>query len=189
MNERIEQLVVELSHNPFDAKKNFEVALEYEKLNQSASAIGFYLRCIEYSTKEKDPFVYTSLLKLSLCFESQKDRIHTVSNSILQAISYNPTRPEGYFLMSRFHERLGNWQECYTWADLGLRCKEGTDLPTNVDYFGRYCLEFEKAISAWWVGRKDEAQNLLVKLSGMDMRIEYVNAVRENLKRVGVVVI
>ena len=45
---KIEQLVVELSHDPFNPELNYTVALEYEKQKQTASAVSFYLRTAEY---------------------------------------------------------------------------------------------------------------------------------------------
>ena len=44
----IENLIVDLSHDPFNPVLNFDVAVEYEKSNQIASAVSFYLRCAEY---------------------------------------------------------------------------------------------------------------------------------------------
>jgi hypothetical protein len=45
---KIEELVVGLSHDPFNPDLNFAVAVEYEKQNQTASAVSFYLRTAEY---------------------------------------------------------------------------------------------------------------------------------------------
>ena len=42
-NYHIEALVKDLSSNPLDPEKNFNVAIEYEKLNQTASAVSFIL--------------------------------------------------------------------------------------------------------------------------------------------------
>lgn len=189
MYEKLENLIIELSSDPFNSEKNFQIAKEYEKLNQMASAISFYLRAAEYSDKTKDPIVYASLLRLSLCFESQKDRINTVSNATLQALAYDPDRPEAYFLMSRFHERAGNYQECYTWAELGLQKKFNKALPADVEYYGEYCMKFEKAVSAWWIGREAEAKQMFLELLAGDMRPEYRDAVKANLGRLGVTVI
>ena len=189
MYDKLERLIVEFSSDPFNSQKNFEIATEYERLNQMASAISFYLRAAEYSQKTEDPIVYASLLRLSLCFESQKDRVHTVSNATLQAIAYDPSRPEGYFLMARFHERMGNWQECYTWAELGLTKKDKKALPVSVDYYGKYCLEFEKAVAAWWVGRQDESKQMFMNLLVKETRPEYREAIKMNLGRMGVTVI
>lgn len=185
---KIEDMVVELSKDPFNPQLNFNCAVEYESINQTASAVSFYLRTAEYG---EGVLVYNSLLKLARCFEDQNDRVYTVSNCILQAAAYMPERPEAYFMMAQFHERAGNWQECYTWASMGLRAAAyvgDTSLPANVGYYGAYCLDFEKAVSGWWIGRKDESQYLLIKLNSMNINKEYKDAVTYNLERIGVTV-
>ena len=114
----IEDLIVEASSNPLDPVHNFNIAVGYEKLGQTAAAVSFFLRAAEYGYETHPLIVYNSLLKVSICMDLQKDRTHTAMNNILQAISYMPHRPEGYFMLSRAHERAGNWQECYTFADV-----------------------------------------------------------------------
>lgn len=180
---RIEQLVVELSKDPFNPTLNFDVAVEYEKQNQTASAVSFYLRTAEYGHESHPTLVYASLLKVAHCFDDQNDRQATVSNCLLQAVAYLPYRPEGYFLLAQFHERLGQWQECYTWANIGLHNQLNSPLPVHVGYEGNYVLLFEKAVSAWWIGRKDESFELLHKLDGMKLTHDYEVAVKSNLGR------
>lgn len=183
----IETLVSDLSHDPFNPELNFACAVEYERLNQTASAVSFYLRTAEYG---KGYLVYNSLLKLAQCFESQNDRIATVSNCILQAIAYAPERPEGYFLMSQFHERAGNWQECYTFAEIGLSfvLDDGyyEPLEAPVGYHGDYVFTFEKAVSAYWLGRRDESISLLKNLASVPMESDYEASVKSNLERIDV---
>lgn len=181
---RIEDLVVQLSHDPFNPELNFACAMEYKNQNQTASAVSFYLRTAEYGD---GVLVYNSLLKMAQCFDDQNDRVHTVTNCILQALAYMPERPEAYFLMAQFHERLGRWQECYTWAELGLTVSYLNDfepLPDSVGYYDKYCLEFEKGVSAWWIGRKDESVSLLSGLMAQDISLEYAEAVKNNLERI-----
>jgi len=189
-NEIIQKLVVEASSDPLDAKKNFDIAVEYEKLGQTASAVGFYLRAAEYGYETEPLIAYASLLRISICIEGQKDRKHTVSNVILQAIAYLPKRPEAYFLLSRFYEKDGNWQECYTYATVGLMVLDYpvAKLPVSIDgYHGDYALEFQVAMSAWWIGRKDESIKRLQELSlREDLSAMYRSAVFDNLIKVGV---
>lgn len=184
--EKIEDLVIELSKDPFNAEKNFEVAKEYEKLNQTASAVSFYLRTAEFSTIKNDPLVYASLLKMAHCFSDQKDRQHTVTNCLLQAIAYWPDRPEAFFFLAQFYERTAQWQEAYTWAEIGLTKPDFTALPVETGYHGKYCLLFEKAVSAYWIGRKDESIILLLQLRLQDMVDEYKNSVNYNLRQLNV---
>jgi hypothetical protein len=188
-NESIERLVVDASSDALNPIKNFEIALEYEKLGQTASAVGFYLRAAEYGYKTDSLIAYTSLLKISVCIEGQKDRQNTVSNVILQAMAYLPERPEAYFLLSKFYEKDAKWQECYTYATLGLKALESPLVKLSVvlgEYHGEYSLEFQAAISAWWIGRKKESIERLVKLSIRDdLSYTYKVAVDDNLKKLG----
>lgn len=182
---KIENLVVELSKDPFNPTLNFDVAVEYEKQNQTASAVSFYLRTAEYGIESHPSHVYASLLKVAHCFDDQNDRNATVSNCLLQAVAFLPYRPEGYFLLAQFHERLGQWQECYTWANIGLHNQFRIPLPVDVGYEGHYVLLFEKAVAAWWIGRKDESVQIFGRLNNMDINEGYKKAVQYNLERIG----
>jgi hypothetical protein len=186
-NEMIERLVVEVSTNPLDPILNFNAAIEYEKLNQSASAVGFYLRAAEYGIETQPLIAYASLLRISICMEGQKDRNLTVSNTILQAMTFLPARPEAYFLMSKFYEKSTQWQESYTFAQLGLMYSEQsmTELPVDVSYIGSDGLVFQKAISAWWIGRKNESIELLKYLDSIpNLNSQYKISVKSNLERI-----
>ena len=188
-NETIERLVVDASKDPLSPVMNFNIAVEYEKLNQTASAVGFYLRAAEYGYSTHPLITYSSLLRVSICMEGQKDRNWTVSNTLLQAIAYLPDRPEGYFLMSRFYERSGSWQESYTFAEMGLAraSSRHTGLPVDVEYIGEAGLVFQKAVAGWWIGRMDESKNLfLALLAGQGLPMNYREAVSNNLVRLGV---
>jgi hypothetical protein len=184
-NEVIERLVVDASTDPLNPEKNLAIAVEYEKLGQTASAVGFYLRAAEYGYKSDPDVTYSALLRVSICIEGQKDRGLTVSNVLLQAIAYMPRRPEAYLLMSKFYERAGSWQESYTYAVLGLGwTRQLFDLPVDVGYPGHYALEFQQAIAAWWIGRQNESLAMLRELAyDKFTNQEYQQAALSNLKR------
>lgn len=183
---RIEDLVVRLSTDPFNPEYNFDVAKAYEDLTQTASAVSFYHRTAEHGYDTHPDLVYASLIRISHCFQDQSDRLHTVSNCLLQAIAFLPTRPEAYLLMSQFAEREQNWQECYTWAEVGLNAANKFShkpLPVDTGYFGTYCFDFQKAVSAWWIGRKEEALDTFHRLKNMtDIHEQYKSSVENNLK-------
>lgn len=181
--EKIKKLIENASRNMFNPELNFEIAKEYENLGQAAAAVSFYLRAAEYGYDTHPLIVYSSLIRMSFCFEDQKGREHTVTNCLLQAIQYLPKRPEAYFLISRFYERSQKWQECYTFAELGLMNTAYADnLPVSVEYPGVYALLFEKSVSAWWVGRVDESYSLLNKILTMDIDSQYRSAIEYNLR-------
>ena len=186
MNKIIEDLVVQLSHDPFNPELNFKCAVEYQRLNQTASAVSFYLRAAEFGVDTHKEVVYCSLLKIAECFKDQKDRQWNVTNYLLHAVSYLPERPEAYFLISQYYERESQWQECYTWAQLGLNANHTLKpLPTYIGYEGFYCLEFQKAMSGWWIGRKDESKFLFEKIDKMENIAEqYRLASKSNIERI-----
>ena len=182
--ERISELVVDLSKDPFDPLLNFNLGVAYEEVKQTAAAVSFYLRAAEYG---EDLLVYTSLLKISECFDAQGSRPHSVLNALQQAAAFNPKRPEAYFLLARYYEKSRSWQDCYTWASIGLLYADnsGLGLPADVGYKGKYSLEFEKAISAWWIGRKKECVDSLIELNKLEgVSSEYKNAIEWNLSNI-----
>jgi hypothetical protein len=184
----IETLVYDLSRDPFNPNLNFDLAEEYLALNQTASAVSFYLRCAEYSGAANHK-AYFSLIRMAECFEDQKGREYSVSNCLYQALAYDETRPEAYFKLSQYHEKAGNWQEAYTFAVLGLgwATEIDSELSSKVGYFGKYCLRFQQYVAAWWIGRKDESLEGLRSLTRYDMNQMYKDAVAYNLERLDAV--
>jgi len=176
-------LIVRLSQDPFNSDLNFDVAEEYLLLNQTASAVSFYLRCVEYAPPA-NPKGYVSLLRMAKCFNDQNGRELSVTNCLFQALTYDDTRPEAYFLLSQYYERCQNWRESYTFAILGQGWANGVDpLPVPTEYEGEYCLLFQRSIAAWWIGRKEESLAGLKILSALNLNEMYRNAVTYNLEK------
>jgi len=177
----LDELIYALSKDPFNPQLNFNVAIEYEKQNQLASAVSFYLRTAEYGAENDDLYVYTSLLKLAKCFNEQNDRIGTVENCLMQAMAYQPNRPEAFFLLSQFHERQGNWRKVYAYARIGQNVDALQEpLPADIGYVD-YGLEFEEAVSGWWLGRRDESIAIFNELLTLDITDEYRQSIEANL--------
>ena len=182
----IKEITIALAEKPGDVQLNFDLAQAFDAEKQYASAAGFYLRAAEFGYKTHPLIAYASLLKMALCWAAQGDRNRTVFNNILQAIAFLPNRPEAYFLLSRIHERNKEYQQCYTYAEMGLLYATATfhnPLPAYVDYNGAYCLMFEKAVAGWWLGRKEESKVLFQHLlDDHQMAPEYVSGCLNNLK-------
>lgn len=188
MYDAINTLTLELSNDPFNPVLSTELAVEYEKIGQTAAAVSFYLRTAEYGFYTHHEHVYASLLRASHCFEGQKNRTTTVLNLILKAIAYNPQRPEGWFVLAQYYERNKKWQESYTAAQTGIvfSADEEVALPVPVGYLGEYVLTFQKAVAAWWVGRQDESLTLFTQLlSQENIAPNYLEAVKANLTKLG----
>ena len=178
-------LLEEFVECPDNPDINFDLALEYERFGQLSSALTFFLRSAEYGFESAPNLAYVANLKVGLIFEQLTMRNYSASNSYLHAISYQPNRPEGYFLLSRFYQRNSNWQESYAFALMGQQYTSYRAEPTlaNIEYPGTYALIFQQAVAAWWIGRKDEAKSLFEELLGKyTMESGYVQGCLNNLK-------
>ena len=181
----INDLIVKFSNDPFNPVLSFRLAVEYERIGQTASAVSFYLRTAEYGYHTHGEHVYASLLKASQCFQNQTGREHTVRNLMEKAIAYSPKRPEAWFLLARYYEQNKKWQEAYTAAEVGIQNLPSIffPLPVDVDYPGDFCLPFEKAVAAWWVGRQDESEKIFRNLLQQNLPDTYRNAIKANMDR------
>lgn len=183
----IKDVVVNAASSPLDPENNLRIGYEYDQIGQTAAAVGFYLRAAEYGFKSHKLITYNALLKIALCFHKQGGRDASYRHILTQAIEHMPTRPEAYFLLSRFYEQGGSWQDAYLWASIGLQYSDTELEPLlfDVEYYGKECLIFEKGISAWWIGRKNESISLLIDLlSASHLPEEYQNAIRYNISMV-----
>jgi FkbM family methyltransferase len=137
------------------------------------------------SERADDLLAYEALIHGSICYERQGTRDASSKGLLQQALCLIPTRPEAYFLLSKFAEKTQSWQDCYIYADIGLRFADlnSEQLRTDIGYPGSYGLLFEKAISGWWWGKNEESGKIFKHLlENHTMQDEYRNVVLDNLK-------
>lgn len=169
------------SKNP---EKNYELGLEYHKIGNSAAAISYLLRAAELT--DDDYLAYTSLLINAINFRKQGRRKGSYRNQLLHAIALCPDQPEGYFMLSRYYQEDKQYHESYAIAKMGLALPNSNKVNELLEYYGSYVLEFEMAVSAWWIGQRDESRNRFRKLlTTVPMVDLYVNSIRSNMKSIG----
>lgn len=200
LRERLSEYVMDTG-NP---QKNFWIAYEYDKMGQIASAVSYYLKCISTVTRNDGIFdnrdlVYECLIRIGNCFDVLGDRKTTVTDAYKRAISVSPTRPEAYFLLSRFYEvnnYSGHWMDAYQIASTGevfrsLIKNTGISHPkllTDVGYPGDYGLVFQSALSSWWCGNYNIGRQLFINIEnwkGDPVRDDYLGTAKYNLDQVG----
>ena len=173
-------------YDPASADNNFALALYYNNIGQTASAVSYYIRTAERT--DDDLLKYECLIKAARCFEIQGTRSFSVKGLLQHAIALIPTRPEAYFFLSRLHEieqKEGDWFQCYMLASIGLGVCEPNPpkLRTDIGYPGTYGLLFEKAVSSWWCGLCEESRSLFKDLLiNYDLDTVHRTAVLNNLK-------
>lgn len=177
----LDKLLATLAFEPFSPKQNFLVAEEYFQDKQIASAVSFYLRTVEFGKDTHPDCVYVSLIKLAECFDSQNNRLLSVKNSLMQALAFDPDRPEAYYWLARFYRKNQNWQEAYTYAVMGNKKMPAPKSLYIHPQFTDYSLEYEQAVSGWWVGRREESKWLFTQLLTKNLTPEYKKSVEDNL--------
>ena len=164
---------------PHVPENSYAIGYEYELMGQTASAMGFYLKCAELTDDKM--LAYECLLRKAICFKKQGQRETHVKNTCYMAISVIPQRPEAYHLISIAHELCGEWHASYGWACAGETMHyDGKPLQTPCGYPGHYGLPFQRAVAAWWVGKFDEARKLFDDLVEMDLNPAYQGHVKWN---------
>jgi len=185
-NSTLISLLEKFIHDPADAETNFSLALHYNDIGQTASAVSYYIRTAERT--DNDLLKYECLVKAAQCFEKQGTRAFSVKGLLQHAIALLPTRPEAYFFLSKLHEieqKEGDWFVCYMLSSTGLGVCDfnSPSLRTNVGYPGIYGLLFEKAVSSWWCGLCEESRTLFKDLLvNHDIDSVHKAAVIKNLK-------
>lgn len=167
----LEKYLVDFINNPYIDINNFNLAYEYEYIEQTAAAISYYLRCAEF-TKNKD-LSYECLLRMSKCLSTQKDRDKYELACIQHAISVNPNRPEAYYIISLYYSYRNKWLKSYMYACIGLDnycCKtqkpllKYEPLLKNIGFIDYYQLLFQKAYSGYNKGKIYESKKIYYDL-------------------------
>lgn len=166
---------------------NFKLGCWYESQGHFSPASSFYLKCAENT--ENELLAYECFLRLYLCYRNLSGRDYTCEFLLKNAIQLMPKSPEAYFLISQYYEHKKNWGDSYLYACLGLSLPNNkSNLILGVGYDSEYQLLFQKAVSAWWVGKPKEARIIFRKIKDeyKDVINEfYKNLVQNNLCSLG----
>lgn len=186
--DKLTRAIREYALDPENAEKNYTVARLYEDIGQTAAAISYFLRAAERTNDNL--LAYECLLKIGLCFDRQGKRGNTVRGAFEQALVLMAKRPEAYFLLARYYERIGDHVAGYRFAEQGLTfCGGHYDPPLRswVEFPGKYGLVFQKAVSAWWWGRPAECRRLFQDLKSIAHTLDknHYDAVQRNLTSLG----
>jgi len=180
----LQELLDYFCHHPEEPEINFKLAKYYHSIGQTASSVSYYTRTAERTQDKK--LMYSCLLGAAICFESQGCRSNSVKGLLQSAVSLQPHRPEGYYLLSRFYEKEKNYHDGYLISSIGEKVsdKDPDSLYIDVGYPGFYGILFEKAVCSWWCGLCDESCDLFYNLrDNYEMDESHRNAVNDNIER------
>lgn len=148
---------------PYSDVNNFNLALCYFNIGQTAPALSFFLRTAEFSIN--NDLVYESLIMTARCLSIQNRTNNSELGVYNQAVRFNPTRPEAYYFLSLYHEKVGNWLESNINACLSELFSINKK-PTFIDIgYREYSAKFQKAVSYWWIGQANLSEELFYELA------------------------
>lgn len=156
----LQQLLNEQVLDPKNPEKVFNLAKEYDRLQQGAMAVSLYLKAADLSNDKM--LQYKSMINIAKCYDRQRNRRYTVEGALLDAAAIFPDRPEAHYFLSKHHELGNNWKHCYLHAKLGLLAEDVEDI--GVEYPGRKALAFQKAMSKWYITGTQEGKHELFDL-------------------------
>ena len=176
--------LINLINEPYNDMNNFNLAYEYDNIDQTASALSYYLRCAEF-TKNKD-LAYECMLRMSKCLSKQGNRDYKELACIKHALSICPNRPEANYILSLYHSYKGNWLDSYIYACNGLENIDTKCNPLikNINYLNiDHLLEFQKAFSGYNKGKIYESKEIYYNLLN-DCKLchSYTSIIKDNLK-------
>ena len=174
--------------NPDDSTANFDLAIEYEAIGNTSSALTHYLRAAERTDDET--LAYECLICASVCISRQGERGFTQSHLLKQAICVMPERPEAYFFLCKYYEANKENYDCYFLASIALGMCDFTysifdAYPNCYNYLGRDGLELCKAVSGIHWEKLEESKEIFSRLAEESAWPEIRSLCKSNLEVLG----
>lgn len=156
--------IADFINDPFNGKYAFDLGEMYFTQGHYASAMSFYLRAAEFA-KDSD-LTYQAVLMTAKSLSSLGRRNVTELGLWLNALTFDPGRPEAYLYLSEYYERQQNYHQMYSYAVQGLRVHPyAKPITPNLGYEGGYQLGFQRGVAAWHIGRGQESRDIFAYLT------------------------
>jgi len=157
----LQELLNEHVLDPKNTYKMFDLAREYDKLEQGAAAVSFYIRCADLEEEDKE-LQYKCMIYCALAYDRQGGRNYTVTGLLQHAISILPTRPEAHYFLAKHGEKITDWRICLNHALLGLEFRDKNDI--GIDWPGEKELWYMRALGTWQISGVEHGRQMLFDL-------------------------
>lgn len=134
--------------DPKNTHKMFDLAREYDRLEQGAAAISFYIRCADLEETDVE-LQYKCMIYAALAYDRQGGRNYTVTGLLQHAVGLLPQRPEAHYFLAKHGEKITDWRICLNHAKLGLLFKAKPDI--GVEWPGEKELWYLQALATWQI--------------------------------------
>lgn len=178
-------LIKSIINKPYDSLSNFMLGDFYFKNGHYASALSYFLRSAEYGLN--DDITYEALLMVAITLTRETRRPYSEKGAYMQAISFKPDRPEGYYFISLYFERNKDYMSAYTFASIGnYFINNSKNTLTDIGFLGKYSLLFQMAVNGYNIGKCNESRKIFRELMSKYEYLpqSYKTLVENNLKNI-----
>lgn len=152
--------------DPEDPISNFNLAIKYYNINQTAAAVSFFLRCAE-RTLDKN-LAYECMIHIGDCFASQGKREEHTKYMYQVALNILPKRYEAYYKLVSICIEKKDFITAHNHCSVALEICD-FESPKfkfdNGDYRDpKVYFLFEQGHSAWWNGQSEKAASIFYNL-------------------------
>lgn len=149
-------------------QKIYNLAREYDRLEQGSGAFSFYLRAADMSpgkTQEEKHLQYKCMILSAKIYERNQGRNHSVEGLLKIAIETCPEKPEAYYFLAKFKQERNDWREALMYSKIGLSFVDfDSDRDNDLNYPGENALRILYAKAKWKTDGRDESKNLAFDL-------------------------
>lgn len=161
---QIHPLLRQTVFNPYDGLANLELGEYYFSQQHYAPALTYFLKVADYCNDED--LQYEALIKVARCLGRLGRRPASEETAFLNAITFQPQRPEAYLFISHYYEWYKKWTEMYNFAAIGYSNKNNKKTTvTNIDYNGDHIFLYQLALASNHLGRIEESRRWFNKLA------------------------
>ena len=149
--------------NPY---KCYDLAQEYDKLEQGAMAVSLYLKAADLSESEflgDKELQYKCMIGIARCYNRQRDRGFTVEGALLDAVALLPERPEAHYHLCKYYTERSYWKHCLAHANSALT---NMHLSENCElgFPGEERLLYYQALETWYISGQQNGKQLFFDL-------------------------
>lgn len=150
-------------------QKCYDLAKEYDKLEQGAMAVSLYLKAADLSSSEFNDdkeLQYKCMIGIGRCYDRQRDRGFTVEGAFLDAAALIPDRPEAHYHLCKHYESKSLWKHCLFHAENALNTELPNTLEENCElgFPGYEYLLYYQALATWYISGQQNGKQLFFSL-------------------------
>lgn len=171
--------------DPKNTYKMFDLAREYDRQEQGAAAISFYIRAADLEEDDLE-LQYKCMIYAGLAYDRQGGRNYTVTGLFQHAIGLIPDRPEAHYFLAKHGEKVSDWRLCLNHAKLGLEFMHHQDI--GIEWPGVSELHFLRALGTWQISGVENGRRMFFDIlyrRPFEAPKSYVEYVESLLDKIG----